>query len=96
MAEQNKQNSKFNLSIAPLWMTKSGNLASITVNDQTLEALKNVKPGGKIIVKYLPEERRRNQDSPNAYLEFMTKEHMDEFKRKRQEAEKSNPENDDV
>lgn len=95
MAEQNKQNSKFNLSIAPLWMTKSGNLASITVNDQTLEALKNVKPGGKIIVKYLPEERRRNQDSPNAYLEFMTKEHMDEFKRKRQEAEKSS-ENDDV
>lgn len=95
MAEQNKQNSKFNLSIAPLWLTKSGNLASITVSDQTLDALKNVKPGGKIIVKFLPEERRRNQDSPNAYLEFMTKEHMDEFKRKRQEAEKSS-ENDDV
>lgn len=97
MSEQTKK--KFNLSISPLWLTKGANFSSVTVNAQVLEALKQVQPGGKLIVKVLAEERRKNEDSPNAYLEFMSKEEIDEFRnRKRAEetAVKAPQENDDV
>lgn len=74
---------KYNLSVSPMWQTQSGGYKSLKINDEILEALSQLKPGGMLIIKQLPNERRKNENSPNAYLEYVSPEAIEEFKAKR-------------
>lgn len=49
---------KYNESITSLYEKKSGNLMSMPVDDYVMDKLKHVKPGGKLMVRYLTEEQR--------------------------------------
>jgi hypothetical protein len=71
---------EFNLTLAPMWDTKNGNAFSIEIGPEHYDALQQVEVGGKLFLKRLPEERRKSENSPNAYLEYVSKEEVAKFK----------------
>jgi len=71
---------EFNLSLVPMWDTKSGNAFSIEIGPAHYDALQQVEVGGKLFFKRLPEERRKSENSPNAYLEYVRKEEVAKYK----------------
>lgn len=78
-----------NIVLAGLWKTRNGHYASMTYDERNVEtALANIHKGGKIIVRLrTPEamERSNNPNAPVAYLEFVPKEKVEEFKNSRPE-----------
>jgi hypothetical protein len=75
-------NKKFNLTIAPLWVTKNGHMMSIEIGPEHFDKIQQLEKGGKLMVKMLPEDKRRSETSPNAYLEYISKEDVQAFKNK--------------
>lgn len=76
----NKEAKKYNLSLSPLWQTRAQNLMGIEVDDKILEALSQVKAGGKLFIKFLEEDKRKNDKSPHAYLEYLSPEEVAAYK----------------
>lgn len=78
-------NTKLNLTLAPLWYTKSGNgnLTCSLKNEKTLreiaDAVAQLEVGGRLLLKFLPEERRKIENSPHAYLEYISADKVAEF-----------------
>lgn len=86
-----KQNSKFNLTIAPLKKSPKGNLTWV-INPEIFDALSKVEVGGMFIVKYIDESKRKSENSPHAYLEYVEKSQVESFR----SAPKRIVESDDV
>jgi hypothetical protein len=72
---------KFNLTISPMWDTKNGNLMGMEITKEHYDALQNVEEGGKLMVKFV--KSRKGDTSPHAYLEYITKEEVRQFKAQR-------------
>lgn len=77
------KNIKFNMTVAPLWSTKTDGYLSITLDGEHIKALKDIHKGGKFFIKPLPPERRKGQNSPHAYLEFIPAEKVEANFKKR-------------
>lgn len=72
----------FEPALSPLFETRSGNLSAV-VTEETLTQLERLEEGGRILVKYLSEETRNKSKSDNppvAYLEYISKETLDELR----------------
>lgn len=84
---------KFNTTFIPLWTNKSGNVTSMPLDaramDQFMEATEGLELGGRFIVKQLSNEARskfKNPDNaPTHFLEFMSKETVENFKKGRED-----------
>lgn len=77
-----KSNKKFNLTVAAMWQTRNQNLMSMEVDAKVLEALASIKPGGKFMIKFIDEDKRKNDKSPHAYIEFIEPEEVAAYKAK--------------
>jgi hypothetical protein len=75
-------NKKYNLTITPMWETKNQNLMSIEITEDILQALDKVEVGGKLFIKRLEEDRRKNDKSPHAYLEYLDPSEVAAYKAK--------------
>lgn len=89
MSSNNNNNKKeFNVTLSPFYHLTNGQLGSIVITPQMFDALQKVKVGGKLFFK---PNRSKNEDSasstPDYYLEYMTPERLNSFKKERQEAE---------
>lgn len=64
--------SNYNETIVPMFKAKSnnGNYVSLTVNQEVMQQLLKVQEGDRILLKLLPDERRKHDKSPHAYLEI--------------------------
>lgn len=69
----------YNLTVARMYTTKSGNVRSLRIMDDELEALQSVEKGGMLLLKFVPEDRRKNDKSPHAYLEYVKPADVDTF-----------------
>ncbi len=80
MTENNK-NPKYNKTIAPLWPTKAGGfyMSRLKINAEMLAVLDDIKEGGQFLIKAVPEEKRKSDTSPHAYLEYVTPQSVQEF-----------------
>jgi hypothetical protein len=83
MSENNKNTErKYNLTLAGVWeVGKQGNLMSMVVDSRTLEALKQVKEGGKIFIRHTSEglKMEKGEKFPDAFVEYMSAESVAEF-----------------
>jgi len=62
---------KYPLTITPLF--KSGfRQQSLVITNEIMEALAQVQPGGKLVVRELKAESRSSDKSPVGYLEYLT------------------------
>lgn len=77
-----KDEKKYNLTLVPMWITKNGNYFSIEIGPEHYDAIQQVAVGGKLLFKMMPEEKRKNENSPNAYLEYVNAEEVAAFKTK--------------
>lgn len=79
---------KYNKSLVSLWKQGSGNFMSMKVDGYTLDQLKTVKEGGKVMIRFLTEEQRskfKDKDkAPHAFIDFLTPESVAEYESKRQ------------
>jgi hypothetical protein len=80
MSNTKNEEKKFNTTIVPLWTTQNGNMFSMVVGPEHFDALQQVEIGGKLFIKMLPEDRRKSEKSPNAYLEYVSKEDVAKYK----------------
>lgn len=79
---------KKNTSMLALFTQRTGNLMSMEVDDraynQLRAAFEEIKPGCKLMVRFLPQETRekfKNPDSaPNAFLDILSVESVAEYK----------------
>lgn len=69
----------YNLSVTPLWNTRNGNLMGIKITDEIYDALQRVEKGGKLMVRFLPDESRKQDTSPHAYIDYISKESVHAF-----------------
>lgn len=84
MSDSNKS---FPETLAALWTSKSGKqYRSMEIDarafDQIQKVLSKVELGGRIVFKVVPEERRKNDKSPQGYVEYLTKAQVEEEKRR--------------
>lgn len=78
-----KTDKKYNLTLIPLWETKrEGSYMSLEVKPEHFDAFGKIEVGGKLVFRVLPEEYRKNEKSPNAYLEYISKEDVAAFKKR--------------
>lgn len=79
---------EYNLTVSPLWATQSGNFQRFIKDEEALnelkEAISQLHVGGKLLIKNVKEEYRNGEKSPHAYIEFITKEKVDEFNKQRE------------
>lgn len=78
MTNQGKK--EFNPSISPLYRRESGSLVSLVVNDAILAELAKVQLGGKLSIRFLKEESKKSDKTPDAYLDYVTPERMNELR----------------
>lgn len=71
--------------VTALWKTRGGKqFRSMLIDerafDQLQKILANVEIGGRIVFKEVPADRRKSEKSPEAYIEYMSKELVEEEK----------------
>lgn len=76
---------KYPETVAALWKTRGGKqFRSMAIDERTFDQLQkllaNVELGGRLVFKEVPQERRKNEKSPEAYIEYMSKELVEEEK----------------
>lgn len=71
---------KYPLTVAPLFKSGNFSLNSITITPEIIEKLGEIEVGGKFTIRTLKEESRKNERSPNAYLEYLTPLEVEERK----------------
>lgn len=70
-------NKNYPATVAPMW--KQGyKYASLSVNSEILDLLKTVEEGGQFSFKTIKDEYRKGERSPQAYLEYLTPEQVEE------------------
>lgn len=75
-----QQKPEYNLKVTPLWETDSGNYKGMKVNAEQFDALQQVTEGGMFFIKLISEDKRKDDKSPHAYLEFVTAAQLAAFK----------------
>lgn len=75
-----QQKPEYNLKVTPLWETDSGNFKGMKVNAEQFDALQQVTEGGMFFIKVIAPEKRKDEKSPHAYLEFVTAAQLATFK----------------
>ena len=70
---------EFNLTVSRMYSTRNGNMRTVTLEDDELEALQQVRKGGMLLVKNLPADRRKTDKSPHAFLEYIKPEDVEAF-----------------
>ncbi len=75
----NNARKEYNLTLSRMYTTKTGNLRTVVLQDDELEAIQAVRKGGMIIVKNRPPEARANEKSPHAYLEYIKPQDVEAF-----------------
>jgi hypothetical protein len=87
---ENKDKSKFAATLGALYPIKTG-YWSMTVDQIMLEKLSQVKKGGRILIKIVPQAvlEQRKENSPPAYLEFLSAEQLAAFPKRTQQAEET-------
>lgn len=83
-----------NIVVAGLWKTRNGHYNSLPVDEKSFDTLKGVfSKGGKFLVRNRTAEAiansRNPETAPVAYLEFVPKEAVEEFKAKQREVLRS-------
>lgn len=76
MAEEKK----YNLSVTPMWNTRNGNLMGFEIGPEQYDALQRLEKGGKLMVRFLRPDQRKNDRSPDAYLEYLTASEVERYK----------------
>lgn len=72
-----------NRTILPFWTTKrDGMFISKVMDQEALEALFASEKGGKLVFKLVASKSRRSDNSPYAYLEYVSKADVDSFRAK--------------
>jgi len=74
-------NTKFNITLARAYKTKRG-YWSIDITAEEYDAIQKIQMGGRLILKEIPEESRKNDKSPQAYFEYMQPHEVKQFKEK--------------
>lgn len=88
---------KYNLKLSALWGTKyEGLYFSMPVDAMVFDALQQVEKGGKLVFRAIPEERRKHDKSPHAYLEYMSKEEVEASSKFRGKPKAAAAEEDDI
>ena len=91
MPKKTKSDKKYNLTIVPLWATsREGSYMSIEIGPEHFDNLAKVEVGGKLVFRVLPEEFRKTDKSPNAYLEYISKDDVAAFKARSDSGRKNN------
>lgn len=67
---------KYNLTVAPLWKGQYGGFYTY-VKDEAYDALQAVEKGGMLVIREVKAESRKQENSPHAYLEYMSKSDLD-------------------
>jgi len=76
-----KDKKDYNTTIVPLWETRNGGaFMSIEIGPEHFDAIRTMQVGGKLVFKLLKEEYRKSEKSPNAYLEYISKDKVEAFK----------------
>ena len=70
---------KFNLSVSPLKRSRNGHLSWL-VTEETIAKLQEIEIGGRLMIKMVPEDRKKNERSPDAYLEVISPEDVRKFR----------------
>ena len=78
---------KYNTSMIGLYKKKSGNYMSLTLDirniDQIMSALKDLKVGGKIMLRHLTDEHkakfRNPKGAPDAFIDIISPESVAEY-----------------
>lgn len=65
-----------------MWQTRNQNLMTMEVDDKVLEALGKIRGGGKLMIKFIDEDKRKNDKSPHAYIEYLDPEEVAAYKAK--------------
>lgn len=90
MSKTDKNGKKYNETIAAMWFPRSGNqflLQGMKIDERSLDAIRSfgsqAEVGGKLILRIIPEEKRKTETSPAAYLEYVTKQDVEAFENSR-------------
>ena len=81
MSNETKSDKKFNLTLARAYPIKNG-YWSVDIGAAELDAILQIEAGGRLVIKTVPEESRKNENSPHAYFQYMTPAEVAEFKKK--------------
>ena len=81
-------NKKYNLTLSPMYKAgKNDNFISIEITPAIFDALQNIEIGGKLFFKQT--KQKKTDKSPDAYLEYISKDEVDRFKASKPEAQDS-------
>lgn len=69
-------------SAAPLWFKGKGDfMLSLDINEEVLDRIMSqAEVGGKVKIRFLKEESKKSDKSPDAYLEFTSREDNEAYK----------------
>lgn len=69
-------------SAAPLWFKGKGDfMMSLDINDEVLDRIvTQAELGGKVRIRFLKEASKKSERSPDAYLEFISKDENETYK----------------
>lgn len=70
---QKKQQTKYNMTVSPLYETAGGNYTSVKVTEEMKEKLATLEVGGKLLVR-LRRSAPRSDTDPHAFIEYITPE----------------------
>jgi hypothetical protein len=66
------ENNKRKNDITPMWFVElTGNYRSMGMTEEMLSKLRSMKPGQRILFKFLKADNRKSEKSPHAYLEIL-------------------------
>lgn len=78
----NQVKREYKESAAPLWFKGKGDfMLSLDINEEVLDRIMSqAEVGGKVKIRFLKEESKKSEKSPDAYLEFTSREDNEAYK----------------
>lgn len=73
MSKQTKSDKKFNLTITGLWEKRNGTYMSPPLGQAQFDAIQQVEAGGKLLIRFTPEEYLTKESVPEASIEYLSK-----------------------
>jgi hypothetical protein len=74
-------NKKYNVTVAPMYSTSTGNYMSITITPGMFDDIQKLEIGGKLFMKV--NKNKKGEKSPDAYLEYLDKSEVERFNNSR-------------